>query len=73
MLEREIAILKSVLPQTLDPDAIVQALQPLRSEIMDAKSDGQATGVAMKHLKAKGQKAQGQDVAIAVQNIRKSQ
>ena len=73
VLERELAVLKSFLPQTLDPDAIVQVLLAVRSEIINAKSDGQATGVAMKHLKAQGQKAQGQDVASAVQSIRTGQ
>src|ERR1700730_1414981 len=44
VLEREIALLKSILPQTLDADAIAQALEPVRAEILSAKSDGQATG-----------------------------
>src|SRR5262249_54833477 len=72
VLEREITLLKSILPQTLDPDAIVQALAPVRSEIISAKNDGQATGIAMKHLKAQGIRALGQDVAVAVQTIRKA-
>ena len=51
VLEREIAVLKSLLPQTLDPHAIIKALEPVRADIIAAKNDGQATGVAMKHLK----------------------
>ena len=70
VLEKEIAFLKTMLPETLDPAAIAKALEPVRAEIIAAKSVGQATGVAMKHLKAQGLKVAGQDVAIAVQTIR---
>jgi uncharacterized protein YqeY len=70
VLERESAVLKSLLPQTLDTAAIVKALEPARAEILAAKSDGQATGVAMKHLKTLSLKALGQDVSAAVQAIR---
>jgi uncharacterized protein YqeY len=70
VLEREITCLKTLLPQTLDAAAIVQALAPVRADIVAAKNDGQATGVAMKHLKATGLKALGQDVSTAVQAIR---
>ncbi len=73
VLEREIAFLKTILPETLDPAAIVQALEPVRADIIGAKNVGQATGVAMKHLKAQGVKALGQDVAQAVQAIRMGQ
>jgi uncharacterized protein YqeY len=70
VLEREIALLKSLLPQTLDADAIVKALEPVRAEIAGAKNDGQATGIAMKHLKSLSLSVQGQDVATAVKTIR---
>jgi uncharacterized protein YqeY len=73
VLEREIALLKTLLPQTLDAAAIARALEPVRGEIVGAKNEGQATGVAMKHLKAQGLKVAGQDVAVAVQAIRASQ
>jgi uncharacterized protein YqeY len=69
-LEREIGLLKTLLPQTLDVAAIVQALAPVRADIVSAKNDGQATGVAMKHLKSQSRNAQGQDVAAAVKQIR---
>jgi uncharacterized protein len=59
-----------MLPETLDAAAIAKALEPVRAEIIAAKSVGQATGVAMKHLKAQGLKVAGQDVAVAVQTIR---
>jgi len=70
VLEREMALLKSLLPQTLDAAAIVKALEPVRADICAANNDGQATGVAMKHLKTLGLKALGQDVSTAVQSIR---
>jgi uncharacterized protein YqeY len=70
VLEREVALLKTLLPQTLDAAAIVQALAPVRAEVLAAKNDGMATGVAMKHLKSQGLKVLGQDVTAAVLTIR---
>ncbi|MFL5246031.1 MAG: GatB/YqeY domain-containing protein [Gemmataceae bacterium] len=70
VLEREIAVLKSLLPATLDAQAIVQALLPIKDDIVSAKSDGQATGLAMKHLKGLSLSVQGQDVSAAVKEIR---
>lgn len=69
-LEREIAILKSLLPQTLGVDAIVDALAPVRDALRAAGNDGQATGIAMKHLKAQGANAGGKDVGEAVKRLR---
>jgi uncharacterized protein len=70
VLEREIAILKALLPDTLDADAIERALEPVRADLMNAKSDGQATGLAMKHLKTLSLNVQGHDVSLAVKRIR---
>jgi uncharacterized protein YqeY len=70
VLEVEIAFLKSLLPQSLDVAAIVKALEPVRADIVNAKNDGQATGVAMKHIKSQSLNAQGQDVSAAVKQIR---
>jgi uncharacterized protein YqeY len=72
VLEREITFLKSLLPQTLSADAIAKALEAVRAEIRNAKNDGQATGLAMKHLKGLSLNAQGQDVAAVVKQIRTS-
>jgi len=72
VLEREVSLLKSLLPQTLDATAIAKALEPVLAEIRNAKNDGQATGLAMKHLKALSLNAQGQDVAAVVKQIRTS-
>jgi uncharacterized protein YqeY len=70
VLEHEIAFLKSLLPQSLDTEAIIKALEPVRADIINAKNDGQATGVAMKHIKSLSLNAQGQDVSAAVKQIR---
>ena len=70
VLEREIAFLKTLLPQTLDAEAIGKTLEPVRAEIVNAKSDGQATGVAIERLKGLSLNVPGQDVAVAVKQIR---
>jgi uncharacterized protein YqeY len=72
ILELEVKTLAAFLPQNLDVDAIVQALEPVRSAIAAAGNEGQATGVAMKHLKAAGAVVTGKDVSSAVKQIRGS-
>jgi len=72
VLEEEIALLKSLLPQSLDASAILKALEPVHEGIRNAKNDGQATGVAMKHLKGLSLSVQGQDVSAAVKQLRES-
>jgi uncharacterized protein YqeY len=69
-LEKEIAVLESLLPQTMGVDAIVEALAPSRDAIRAAGNDGQATGIAMKALKASGAAVSGKDVSEAVKRIR---
>lgn len=69
-LERENAVLRSLLPQELGVDQIVAALEDQREAILAAANDGQATGIAMKALKAKGATVNGKDVATAVKKIR---
>ena len=69
-LERELAILRSVLPAALDVDQIVAALASVEGALKQAKNDGQATGIAMKHLKAAGASVSGNDVTAAVKRIR---
>ena len=70
ILEREVEILNELLPQTLGVEAILTALEPVREGILGARNDGQATGVAMKHLKSSGASITGQDVAQAVKAMR---
>ena len=69
-LTKEIAILEELLPRTLGVDEIVAALGPVESDIKAAGNDGQATGVAMKHLKPQGLAVEGKDVSEAVKQIR---
>lgn len=69
-LRREIEVLSSLLPKQLSVDEIVAALAPVRDAITSAKADGQATGVAMKHLKSVGAAVSGNDVGAAVKKIR---
>ena len=68
--EAEIAVLDALLPQTLSVDEIVSALEAIKPDVTDAGNDGQATGVAMKHLKASGASVDGKDVAAAVKQMR---
>ncbi|MBB6428830.1 GatB/YqeY domain-containing protein [Algisphaera agarilytica] len=67
---QENAILDSLLPQSLTPEQIVEALAPVADAVLAAGNDGQATGVAMKHLKSNGAEVQGQDVSAAVRQMR---
>lgn len=69
-LVKETEILRSLLPQSLDVPQIVAALAPVVDAIKAAGNDGQATGVAMKHLKGAGAVANGKDVTAAVKQIR---
>lgn len=69
-LAAENTVLRSLLPQTLDVAAITAALEPVRDAVRAAKSDGQATGVAMKHLKSVGANVDGKDVTEAVKQLR---
>ena len=69
-LRRETEILSALLPQQMSVDDIVAALASEHDAIKAAKSDGQATGVAMKKLKASGANVSGNDVGAAVKKIR---
>jgi len=69
-LKTENALLQSLLPQTLSVDEIVTHLAEVSEAIKAAKNDGQATGVAMKHLKGKGLRVLGEDVTQAVKRVR---
>ena len=69
-LTQEIQILESLLPKTLSVDEIVELLGPVADQLRAAKSSGQATGVAMKHLKSVNANAGGKDVAAAVERVR---
>lgn len=69
-LTRENEILASFLPKTLGEAEIVALLAPVADGIRAAGNDGQATGVAMKHLKTTGASVDGKVVSAAVKAIR---
>lgn len=77
-LVAENVILNSFLPKTLSRDEIkdkLEALRPMSStmvlfNIFNAKSDGQATGVAIKYFKEQGLDVDGTDVATVVKEMR---
>jgi uncharacterized protein len=71
-LQREVQILAELLPPSLGPEEVLAALEPVREPIRAAKSDGQATGIAMKHLKTTQANVEGKVVQAAVQRIRAS-
>jgi uncharacterized protein len=69
-MKAELQILESLLPRTLSVDQIVAALDPVTDAVKAAGNDGQATGVAMKHLKSSGAAVEGKDVGQAVRRMR---
>ena len=70
VLVEENVVLASLLPKSMSVADIVEALAPVRDAIKAAGNDGQATGAAMKHLKASGAVVNGKDVTEAVKQIR---
>jgi uncharacterized protein YqeY len=69
-LRKELSVLVALLPATLSVAQIVEALASQRDAIRTAKNDGQATGIAMKHLKSTGASVEGTTVAEAVKQLR---
>lgn len=69
-LKKEIAVLTALLPKQLSVEEIIAALAADADAIKGAKADGQAMGVAMKSLKAKGLSVSGGDVTAAVARLR---
>jgi uncharacterized protein YqeY len=70
VLEEELTVLRALLPKTLNVDQILEALSPATDQIKAAGNDGQAMGVAMKHLKASGAAVESKDVIQAVRRLR---
>jgi uncharacterized protein YqeY len=66
----EIEVLNAFLPKSLGLAEIVAALEPVAAGVKAAGNDGQATGVAMKHLKSLGAVVNGKDVSAAVRQLR---
>lgn len=69
-LRAEIEVLNAYLPKSLGLADIVAALSPVADAVKAAANDGQATGVAMKHLKTLGAVVNGKDVSAAVRQLR---
>jgi uncharacterized protein YqeY len=69
-LRAEIEVLLDFLPKALGVPEIVTALAPVADAVKAAGNDGQATGVAMKHLKFLGAEVNGKDVSAAVRQMR---
>jgi uncharacterized protein YqeY len=69
-LRAEIEVLNAYLPKSLGVADIVAALAPVADAIKAAGNDGQATGVAMKHLKTLGAVVNGKDVSAADRQLR---
>ena len=69
-LRAEIEVLNGFLPKALGVPEIVAALAPVAEAVKTAGNDGQATGVAMKHLKSLGAVVNGKDVSAAVRQLR---
>ncbi len=69
-LSAENVFLQTLLPDTLSVEEIAGHLGEVADALRAAKNDGQATGVAMKHLKSKGLRVLGDDVSAAVKKIR---
>ena len=69
-LQRENEILRAFLPRALGEDELVAALAAVAEAVRASSNEGQATGIAMKHLKAGGVVADGKLVGLAVRRLR---
>jgi uncharacterized protein YqeY len=70
ILDREREVLAAFLPRSLSVEEIVEQLSTVADAVRAAASEGQATGVAMKELKARGLVVSGKDVGAAVRSLR---
>lgn len=70
-LETEKVCLSALLPKQLDEAAILASLSAKIEEIKTAKSEGQATGIAMKSCKEQGLAVDGNLVKKVVLEIRR--
>ena len=69
-LEAEKAIMESLLPKAASADEVRAALAQVADAIRAAGNDGQATGVAMKHLKTTTLVVAGPVVSEVVKSLR---
>lgn len=70
ILSLENDVLFTFLPRTLSVEEIKNNLSTVINDIKSAKSDGQAVGCAMKHLKQLSLSVTGADVSKAVSELR---
>jgi uncharacterized protein YqeY len=70
-LTREVEVLSSLLPKSLSAEAIGAALAPVAEAVRAATNEGQAMGIAMKHLKASGAPVEAPAVQQAVRTLRR--
>ena len=70
VLTQEIEILNAFLPKSLSAQEITALLAPVVEQIKAAGNDGQATGIAMKQLKAAGAVVNGKDVTAVIKELR---
>ena len=71
-MKQEVQLLLSFLPAQLSVAQIIEALAAQHDAIKAAGNDGQATGMAMKHLKSTGAQVSGADVTAAVKQLRQA-
>lgn len=69
-LEQERTILETLLPKRLTTPEIEIALNDVAEAIRGAGAEGQAIGIAMKHLKRNRAEVDGKDVATVVAALR---
>jgi uncharacterized protein YqeY len=69
-LRREIDVLSTLLPAGLSAEAIQNEIAPVADAVRAAKSEGQAMGVAMKHLKTTSALVDAASVLEAVRKLR---
>lgn len=69
-LGKENEILEEYLPKMLSIDVIDEKLTPYVAQILESKSVGQATGIAMKFFKEWGDSVDGNDVKSVVEKLR---
>jgi uncharacterized protein YqeY len=70
ILEREILVLETFLPRTLNAAQIRELLSPVAPQIRAAAGPGPAMGIAMKFIKAEGALVESRDVQLALGEIR---
>lgn len=69
-LEKEISIMEEYLPKKLTKADIMTILSPLEEQIVNAKNDGQAIGIAMNTLKKVGGIVDPSEVKTVLGKIR---